>query len=139
MGSLRKIRKNAENYAVGEVAKSVTSAKDLFEVSNNIRKIMEAEYRDKLRRMADEYQRTIKADRIYYIDTVMTEFIFELAKQMGFWQDTEVEFRDDKVDRIQEIYINTIESIKKYGTDEQNSSDLHAKKSKIKKDLNITI
>ena len=73
------------------------------------------------------------------IDMISIEFIYELANQLGCFEKVP-EYLDEKIDKVQDIYSNAIESIQKYVKYKRTNQvikDFEKKKRKVENIINI--
>lgn len=116
----------------------------------NFNKILEEtrrEYEEEIKRMIKEYEELIYYNVKNAIDTIQTEFIYEIASQMKYWN------MDEKTDyhkytkesakyRIEEIYRNVFKSVEKYSklsNDKEAQKLYKKKKDKINNEFNLEI
>lgn len=142
MSKLGKLRKNAQSFTLREMYSNMTPE----EYRNGIKMAVESAVRDlaieydkNINKLKNEYENSLKYSTIYAIDTLSVELLYELAKQMECF-DEDTEYLEQKVEKVQEIYKNTMDAIKKYATyktDNQAVKKFEMKKKKIEKLFDI--
>jgi hypothetical protein len=148
MSKLGKLRKNAENFAINDVYKNMTPEQYRNAVKYAVEKTKNdliKEFEIKYTKLQNKFTNDLKGMTGNIIDTISVELLYELANQMGYWElkeETEEEkyIKESVKYRIQEIYTNTIDSIKKYGKMKRGSQAVRTfekKKSKIEKEFDI--
>lgn len=148
MSKLGKIRKNAENFMIQDVYKNMTPEQYQKAVKFAVEKTKNdliKEFEIKYTKLQNKFTNDLKGMTGNIIDTISVELLYELANQMGYWnlkEDTEEEkyIKESVKYRIQEIYTNTMDSIKKYGNMKRESQAVRTfdkKKKKIEKEFNI--
>lgn len=136
MSSLGKLRKNAQNFNLREMYSNMTPE----EYRNGIKMAVESAVRDlaieydkNINKLKNEYENSLKYSTIYAIETLSVEFLYELANQMGCFEEN-LDYLEDKIYRVKEIYENTMDSIKnytKYKTDNQARKQFEKRKKKV--------
>jgi len=148
MSKLGKLRKNAENFAINDVYKNMTPEQYQKAVRYAVDKTKNdliKEFEIKYTKLQNKFTNDLKGMTGNIIDTISVELLYELANQMGYWElkeETEEEkyIKESVKYRIQEIYTNTMDSIKKYGKMKRESQAVRTfekKKSKIEKEFDI--
>jgi hypothetical protein len=148
MSKYGKLRKNAENFAIQDVYRNMTPEQYQKAVNfavDKTRNDLIREFEIKYNKMQTKCSEYVKSMTGSIIDTISVELLYELANQMGYWNlkdDTEEEkyIKESVKYRIQEIYTNTMDSIKKYGNMKRESQALRTfdkKKKKIEKEFDI--
>ena len=148
MSKYGKLRKNAENFAIQDVYRNMTPEqyqKAVIFAVDKTRNDLIREFEIKYNKMQTKCSEYVKSMTGSIIDTISVELLYELANQMGYWNlkdDTEEEkyIKESVKYRIQEIYTNTMDSIKKYGNMKRESQALRTfdkKKKKIEKEFDI--
>lgn len=142
MSKLGKLKKNANNYELKNIYENM-SPKDyqrgITLAVETTKKELTYEFQKKFEKLANEYNRNLKEGITITIDTISVELLYELANQLGCFE-KEPDFLEDKIFRVQEIYDNTMNSIKKYATyktDNQARKKFKEKKKKVEKLFNI--
>lgn len=105
------------------------------------------EYENKIKKMEDEHKEILNYNMKNIIDTMQTEFIYELASQMNYWnmkEDTEWHkyTKQSAKYRIEEIFHNifkTIDNYSKMSSDKQVQKIYKIKKNKILNEFNLNI
>ena len=142
MSSIGKLRKNAENYRINEIYKNMTPEQyreGIRIAVKNTTETLTAEYDAKLKKIANESNTHIQAGMRMAIDTISVELLYELANQLECFV-TEPEFLEDKINRVQEIYENTMKAIENYTNYKKVGKarkEFEAKKKKLEKMFNI--
>ena len=125
--------------------------------NTNINKIIQ-KYEERIRQLNEAHQKEINKiiaeheELLHYnmvniIDTMQTEFIYELASQMNYWNmkdDTDWHkfTKDSAKYRIEEIYKNVFKNIDSYSKmrdDKQVQKVYKFKKSKLNSEFNFKI
>ena len=89
-----------------------------------------------------EYEELLHYNMKNIIDTMQTEFIYELASQMNYWNIADKYTKDSAKYRIEEINRNifkTIDGYSKMRDDKQVQKVFKYKKSKIKNEFNLKV
>lgn len=136
MSKLGKLRKNAQSFTLREMYSNMTPE----EYRNGIKMAVESAVRDlaieydkNINKLKNEYENSLKYSTIYAIETLSVEFLYELANQMGCFEEN-LDYLEDKIYRVKEIYENTMDSIKnytKYKTDNQARKQFEKRKKKV--------
>ena len=117
------------------------------------KKELNKKHEEEKEKIINEYEDIIKYRIKNIIDTMQTEFIYELAKQMDYWKLIEKEKKglltneDENIKnsikyRIEEIYSNIFKSIDNYSKlkdDKQVQKVYKLKKNKILKEFELKI
>ena len=142
MSNLRKIRKNANNYELKNIYENMSPEQYRQGVKiavETTKKELIYEFQKKYEKLANEYNRNLKEGITLSIDTISVELLYELANQLGCFE-KDPDFLEDKIFRVQEIYDNTMNAIKKYAeykNDNQARKKFEAKRKKVEKMFNI--
>ena len=142
MSSLSKLKKNAENYRLDNIYKNMTPE----QYRTGVRRAVEIATKD----MANEYDKTLKkmqeksdmrvAESVRYaMDTISVELLYELGNQLGCFEEN-AEYLDQKIDKVQDIFKNTMSAIEKYTTYKktgQAKKEFEEKQRKVEKMFNI--
>lgn len=142
MSKLGKIRKNIKNYELKSMYENMTP--EQYQEGTRIAvktaiNDLSIEYDKNIHKLKERYEMSIRDATIYAIDTLSIELLYELAKQMECF-DENAEYLEQKVEKVQEIYKNTMDAIKKYATyktDNQAVKRFEMKKKKIEKLFDI--
>lgn len=136
MSKLGKLRKNAQSFNLKEMYSNMTPE----DYRNGIKMAVESAVRDlaieydkNINKLKNEYESNLKYSTIYAIDTLSVELLYELANQLGCFEENP-DFLEDKIYRVKEIYENTMNSIKGYvdfKTDEEAQKEFTIKKKKV--------
>lgn len=136
MSKLGKLRKNAQSFNLKEMYSSMTPE----DYRNGIKMAVESAVRDlaieydkNINKLKNEYENNLRYSTIYAIDTLSVELLYELANQLGCFEENP-DFLEDKIYRVKEIYENTMNSIKGYvdfKTDEEAQKEFAIKKKKV--------
>jgi hypothetical protein len=142
MSSLGKIRKNAQKFNINQMYSNMTPEDYQNGIKMAIHQTAEelnTKYRESINAIKTQYEEDLKQSVVYSIETLSVELLYELAKELGCF-DKEPEYLEDKIDRVQEIYENTMNAIKKYTkykTDNQARREFEKKKNKVEKMFDI--
>lgn len=142
MSKLKKIRKNINNYELQQLCNNMTPEQYRQGVKiavETTKKQLTYEFQKKFEKLANEYNRNLKEGITLSIDTISVELLYELANQLGCFE-KDPDFLEDKIFRVQEIYDNTMNAIKKYAeykNDNQARKKFEAKRKKVEKMFNI--
>lgn len=142
MSSIGKLRKNAENYRINEIYRSMTPEQyreGIRIAVKNATETLTTEYDAKLQKIANESNTHIQAGMRMAIDTISVELLYELANQLECFV-SEPQFLEDKIKRVQEIYENTMKAIENYTIYTKTGKarkEFEAKKKKLEKMFNI--
>lgn len=142
MSCLGKLRKNVNNYEIKSIYANMSPEQYRQGVKiavETTKKELTYEFQKKFERLANEYNRNLKEGITLSIDTISVELLYELANQLGCFE-KDPDFLEDKIFRVQEIYDNTMNSIKKYAeykNDNQARKKFEAKRKKVEKMFNI--
>lgn len=134
----RKIRKNAENFAINECYKNMTPEMYKEGVNRAIRITEERlikEYNAEIDRMRNYYVNTIQESTLLAMDTLAVEMIYELGNVLECYKE-EPEYLDQKVEIVQNIYETAMQSIQDYAS-KKYKTDKHAQKTFEKKKKTI--
>lgn len=136
MSKLGKLRKNAQSFNLQEMYSNMTPE----EYQNGIKMAVQSAVRDlaieydkNINKLKNEYENNLRYSTIYAIDTLSVELLYELANQLGCFEENP-DFLEDKIYRVKEIYENTMNSIKGYvdfKTDEEAQKEFAIKKKKV--------
>ena len=105
-------------------------------------KQLKEEHKKEKEKIITEYEELLHYDRKNIIDTMQTEFIYELANQMNYWNITDKYTKDSAKYRIEEINKNifkTIDGYSKMRDDKQVQKVFKYKKNKIKNEFNLKV
>ena len=142
MSSIGKLRKNAENYRINEFYRNMTPEQYREGIKLATKQTAESlakEYNLKLQKIQEESNYKIKEGIKLTIDTISVELLYELARQLECFEEN-TEYLDQKIDKVQDIYSNTMKAIEKYTTYKKNGQarkDFEKKQKKIEKMFNI--
>ena len=140
----RQIQKNVDRYVLNEICKNMTPEQYKANIERAISVAAEdlrKYYQIKLDKMQEECNQNIKYSITNAIDTIAVELLYELASQLGCFEENP-EYLEDKIYRVQEIYDNTMKSIArytKYKNDKQARKEFEKRKKKVEKMFNIKI
>lgn len=142
MSSIGKLRKNAENYRVNELYRNMTPE----QYKEGIRRAVDIATKElasrcqrDIERVEEEANKKIEEAFRFAIDTISVELLYELGRQLGCFEEN-AEYLDQKIDRVQEIYKNTMKAIEKYTNYKKIGKarkEFEAKKKKLEKMFNI--
>ena len=106
------------------------------------RKEIKAEYDERLKKIEKEYKDILKINKSQNMEIIQTEFIYEIANQMNYWDMKDEYYKQSAKYRIEEIYRNVYKSVDNY-TKISNDKDLQKifkdKKNKINKEFDLRI
>lgn len=142
MSSLSKLKKNAENYRMNEVYKNMTSEQYREGVRRAVKIAtddMAREYENTLRKVEEKANSRVADGVRFAIDTISVELLYELGNQLGCFEEN-AEYLDEKIDKVQDIYKNTMSAIEgytKYKKSGQASRNFEKKKKKVEKMFSI--
>lgn len=138
MSSLGKIKKNADKYRMEEFCRQMTP--------EQYRQALKTAVKAATENLAIEYDRRLialekaKDDELSaIINVISVELLYEIACQMDCFVENP-EYLDQKREKIQEMFENTMNSIQSYISCKQSGVSLkqfHEKREKIEKTLNI--
>lgn len=136
---LKKIQKNAADFTLKQFYQNMTPEqyqKGIQVAIERTKKELTAEFEKKYKKLVNEFNYNLKDSIGVAIDTISVELLYELAIQMNAFDEEDEEIRNQIVDKVQEIYENTMNSIKKYSSyknDRQASREFEKRKNKIEK------
>ena len=116
MSSIGKLRKNAENYKINQFYQNMTPEQYQEGIRIAIQKTTDdltRQYNENLERLKAEANRNISQSATLAIDTISVELLYELGRQLGCFEEN-AEYLEEKIDKVRDIYINTMEAINKY-------------------------
>lgn len=138
MSSLSKLKKNAENYKINQFYQNMTPEQYQEGIRIAIQKTtndLTKQYNENLERLKEEANRNISQSATLAIDTISVELLYELGRQLGCFEEN-AEYLEEKIDKVRDIYINTMEAINKYTKykkGNQARKDFEKKKRKVQK------
>lgn len=126
--------------------KNTNINKIIQKYEEQIRQLNEAHQKE-INKIITEYEELLHYNMVNIIDTMQTEFIYELASQMNYWNmkdDTDWHkfTKDSAKYRIEEIYKNVFKNIDGYSKmrdDKQVQKVYKFKKSKLNSEFNFKI
>lgn len=126
--------------------KNTNINKIIQKYEERIRQLNEAHQKE-INKIITEYEELLHYNMVNIIDTMQTEFIYELASQMNYWNmkdDTDWHkfTKDSAKYRIEEIYKNVFKNIDGYSKmrdDKQVQKVYKFKKSKLNSEFNFKI
>ena len=136
----REIQQNADDFVIKEYFKNMTPESYQEGIKNAI-KITEnrlmKEYDAELKRITDQYNRTLREATLIAMDTLATEMIYELGNILNCYVE-EPEYLDQKIDVVQGIYETAMTAIEnyasnKYKNDKQAQRAYEKKKKTVQK------
>lgn len=142
MSSLGKIKKNAEKFELNQIYKNMTPEQYQEGIRIAVNKAISnlaIEYDNNIKKLKQHFEYELKGCTIYAIDTLSVELLYELANQLGCFEENP-DYLEDKIYRVKEIYENTMDSIKKYANyknDKQARKEFEKKKKKVEKMFDI--
>ena len=143
MSSYGKLRKNAENFIIKDVYKNMTPEqyqKGIQIAINRTKVELTKEFEIKYNKLVNKFANEIQESMSIVIDTISVELLYELATQMNAFDCEDEEIRNQIIDKVQEIYSNTMESLKKYAkykNDRPATKEFKKRKDKIEKMFKI--
>lgn len=138
MSSLSKLKKNVENYKINQFYQNMTPEQYQEGIRIAIQKTTDdltKQYNENLERLKEEANRNISQSATLAIDTISVELLYELGRQLGCFEEN-AEYLEEKIDKVRDIYINTMEAINKYTKykkGNQARKDFEKKKRKVEK------
>lgn len=126
--------------------KNTNINKIIQKYEERIRQLNEAHQKE-INKIITDYEELLHYNMVNIIDTMQTEFIYELASQMNYWNmkdDTDWHkfTKDSAKYRIEEIYRNVFKNIDGYSKmrdDKQVQKVYKFKKSKLNSEFNLKI
>lgn len=138
-----RLKKNAENFIIQDVYKNMTPEqyKKAIEMAvNRTKNELAKSFQIKYNKLVDEFNKNLQDGMATAIDTISVELLHELAVQMNAFNCEDEEIQKQIIDKVQEIYQNTMNSIKKYANyknDNQATREFKKKKNKVEKMFNL--
>ena len=118
MSSLNKIKKNAERYRMDEIYRNMTPEQYREGIRLAVKNATEAlakEYDKNLEKVQERAKIEIKESVRAAIDMLSVELLYELGNQLGCFEEN-AEYLDEKIEKVQDIYKNTMQAIENYTT-----------------------
>lgn len=141
--SYKKLEKRAQEYKIKEFYKNMSPEDYQYGIESAIKKTEESlakQYNDKYQKLTESFKSELKDGIKMAIDTISVELLYELANQMDVFTEEDEYLLNQKIDKVQEIYINTMETIKKYNNYKNNNQahrEFERKKKKVEKLFSI--
>lgn len=138
MSSLGKIKKNVDKYRMEEFCRQMTPEQYRQALKTAVKAATENlayEYDRQLARIEQEKNDELNA----IINVISVELLYEIAVQMDCFVENP-EFLDQKADKIQEMFENSMNAIQNYISCKQSGVSLkeyHEKKKKLEKIIHI--
>ena len=129
---------------MGKIKKNnkVVNANSIAQKYELMIKQLKEEHEKEKEKIITEYEELLHYNMKNIIDTMQTEFIYELASQMNYWNIADKYTKDSAKYRIEEINKNifkTIDGYSKMRDDKQVQKVFKYKKSKIKNEFNLKV
>jgi len=141
--SYKKLEKRAQEYKIKEFYKNMSPKDYQYGIESAIKKTEEnlaRQYNDKYQKLTESFKLELRDGIKMAIDTISVELLYELANQMDVFTEEDEYLLNQKIDKVQEIYINTMETIKKYNNYKNNNQahrEFERKKKKVEKLFSI--
>ena len=141
----RQIRKNAEEFELRKFYNQMTPEQYQQGIKiaiNRTRKEMIEEFQKKYDKLLNECNYNLKEGMGIAIDTISIELLYELGVQMNAFDEEDPEIRAQIIDKVQEIYENTMKAIEKYSkykNDKQAKKEYQKRKNKVLKFFKIKL
>ena len=141
--SYKKLEKRAQEYKIKEFYKNMSPEDYQYGIESAIKKTEESlarQYNDKYQKLTESFKLELRDGIKMAIDTISVELLYELANQMDVFTEEDEYLLNQKIDKVQEIYINTMETIKKYNNYKNNNQahrEFERKKKKVEKLFSI--
>lgn len=138
MSSLGKLKKNAEKYRLEQFCNQMTPEQYQIALKTAVKTATEnlaLEYDRQLTRIEQEKNDELSA----IINVISVELLYEIAVQMNCFVENP-EFLDQKADKIQEMFENSMNAIQNYVSCKQSGVSLKEyseKKKKLEKIIHI--
>ena len=142
MSSLNKIKKNAERYRMDEIYRNMTPEQYREGIRLAVKNATEAlakEYDKNLEKVQERAKIEIKESVRAAIDMLSVELLYELGNQLGCFEEN-AEYLDEKIEKVQDIYKNTMQAIENYTTikkQNQAHKNFYKRKEKVEKMFKI--
>lgn len=142
MSSYSKLVKNAEKFKMEQMYNNMTPEQYKEGIRNAVKISTEnlaKEYDKQIRKIQEQANFEINQGIKFSINIISVELLYEIANQMECFVD-EPEYLDQKIDKIQAIYENTlnvIENYTNYKKQGQARKDFEKKQKIIEKMFNI--
>lgn len=129
---------------MGKIKKNnkVVNANSIAQKYELMIKQLKEEHEKEKEKIITEYEELLHYNMKNIIDTMQTEFIYELASQMNYWNIADKYTKDSAKYRIEEINKNifkTIDGYSKMRDDKQVQKVFKYKKNKIKNEFNLKV
>lgn len=145
MGNLRKLRKNTEKYKINSIYDKMTPEdykNGIHLAIEETRKDLAIEFNKKYKKLVDSFNTELNLSVISAINTISVELLYELAVQMNAFDESDEERLNSIKYRVQEMYENIMNAIKKYANyknDRQASKKFEEKRKKVEKLFDVKI
>jgi hypothetical protein len=142
---VRQIKKNSEQFQLSEMYKIMTPEqyqKGIQIAIERTRKDLTEEFQRKYDKLVNEFNYNLKDGMGMAIDTISIELLYELAVQMNAFDEEDEEIRSQIIEKVQEIYENTMKAIEKYSkykNDKQAQKEYTKRKNKVLKFFKLNI
>ena len=139
----KKLEKMTQEKKIKEFYKNMSPEDYQYGIESAIKKTEESlakQYNDKYQKLTESFKSELKDGIKMAIDTISVELLYELANQMDVFTEEDEYLLNQKIDKVQEIYINTMETIKKYNNYKNNNQahrEFERKKKKVEKLFSI--
>ena len=138
MSSLSKIKKNIENFKTQDFYSRMTPEMYQQGIQIATRRVTEnlaAQYDEKLQKIQNQANLEIMQAKRDIKNIISVELLYELARQLECFE-KEPEFLEQKIEKVKEIYDNTMAAIKKnteYKLESQAVKNFENKKKQLEK------
>lgn len=140
---LRKIQKNMTNFNIDNLYQNMTPEQYRQGIRIAIQRTereLTDEFNLKYQKLITDFNNDMREGMRQAIDTISVELLYELATQMECFTEEDEDLLEQKIAKVQEIYENTMETIRKYNkykTSNQARKEFLKKKNKVEKMFNI--
>ncbi len=140
---LRKIQKNMTNFNIDNLYQNMTPEQYKQGIRIAIQRTereLTDEFNLKYQKLITDFNNDMREGMRQAIDTISVELLYELASQMECFTEEDEDLLEQKINKVREIYENTMETIRKYNkykTNNQARKEFLKKKNKVEKMFNI--
>lgn len=140
---LRKIQKNMTNFNIDNLYQNMTPEQYRQGIRIAIQRTereLTDEFNLKYQKLITDFNNDMREGMRQAIDTISVELLYELATQMECFTEEDEDLLEQKIGKVQEIYENTMETIRKYNkykTSNQARKEFLKRKNKVEKMFNI--
>ena len=135
----RQIRKKAIEFELKDFYSKMTPEqyqKGIQTAIERTKNEVTAEFRKKFESLVNEFDKEVKANSECAIDTISIELLYELAVQMNAFNEEDPEIREQIIEKVKEIYKNTMKAVRRYASyknGNQASREFKKRKDKVLK------